>query len=137
MDRLLIPSQKDSPEINFDAQSGVFSIMGISHPENIAVLFEPVLTWIDDYKEELSRANGAGIEQIKLKFFFIYINSATYKYLITVILKISELLEYGAKLDITWYYEPDDIDMRDAGVELSQYIDSDIVFTTKEKERLR
>lgn len=137
MNRLQIPSQKDSPEIDFNAQTGVFSIMGISHPENIAILFEPVLTWIDDLKEELSRAEGVGLQKIKLNFFFIYINSATYKYLITVILKISELLEYGASMNITWYYEPDDIDMRDAGVELSQYIDPEITFSTKEKERLR
>lgn len=135
--RLYIPSQKDTPEIDFNLDSGIFSISGISHPENIAVLFEPVLSWIDNVKDEVIKNGVGAIKPIKLNFFFIYINSATYKYLITLILKVCELIDCGVEIEITWCYEPDDVDMYDAGMELYQYVGVKIPFTTKIKERLK
>lgn len=140
MERLYISPEKDSPEICLDPKCGIFSISGISHPENIAVLFEPVLSWIDRLILQISKNGREHIcpQNIKLDFFFIYTNSATYKYLITFLLKVCELRDVGLNLEITWYYEPDDLDMCDAGLELMQYLNiDDIPFHTEVKKRLK
>lgn len=140
MNKLYIPPDKDSPEVCIDPEAGIFSITGISHPENISVFFEPVIQWFDQFKEEVSQNPDAVNypKTMQLKCFFIYINSSTYKYLITIILKACELMDLGIMLEITWYYEPEDYDMRDAGVELMQYIDiKHLPFRTEVKERLK
>lgn len=134
--KLYIPQQKDTPEVKFDFTTGDFSIKGISHPENISVFFNPIMQWVEDMKGQLEHGSIAAPEHIRLTFFFIYVNSASYKYLITVVDRFHAFTKLGIPLSITWCYEPEDFDMRDAGLELKEYLDLDMVaFDTAERVR--
>ena len=73
MKKLQILPKKDSPEVVFDPQSGNFSIVGISHPENISNFFDPVMKWLDEYLIEINKSSSANIKPIKLRLFFKYI----------------------------------------------------------------
>ena len=134
--KLDIPQQKDTPEVQFDFETGDFSIKGISHPENIAIFFNPIMQWVDELKGQLERGVIPPPERMHLTFFFIYVNSASYKYLITVVDRFRSFMKLGVPLSITWCYEPDDFDMRDAGLELKEYLDLEaVVFETVERVR--
>lgn len=132
MEKLFINSTKDTPEILFDPRNNKFSITGVCHPENVTKFYEPVIDWLDQYKKEIKRTNSAN--SIVFEIFFRYINSASYKFLITLLQKIYELKQPGTSLSAVWYYEPDDVDMRDAGMELFDYAGIKIPYECKVKE---
>ena len=129
MKKLQILPKKDSPEVVFDPQSGNFSIVGISHPENISNFFDPVMKWLDEYLIEINKSSSASIKPIKLRLFFKYINSASYKYMVTFLQKMNEFVVAGVSVAMEWQYEPEDEDMRDAGFELMEYANIKIPFT--------
>ncbi|MGE0076596.1 MAG: DUF1987 domain-containing protein [Bacteroidales bacterium] len=127
MKKLHLLPKKDSPEVVFEPQTGSFSIVGVSHPENISNFFDPVMKWLDEYLAEIIKT---GISKpIKLRLFFKYINSASYKYLITFLQKMNEFVDAGVAVNLEWQYEPEDEDMRDAGYELMEYSNIKIPFT--------
>jgi hypothetical protein len=119
MKKLHIKPKKDSPEVILDHTSNVFSIKGICHPENVTKFFEPVLSWFDEFKNHLV-SNGE-TREIKMIFFFRYFNSATYKYLITLLQKINELTDVGSSVFVEWHYEEEDEDMHESGEELFEF----------------
>lgn len=119
MEKLKIKAGKDSPEVVFDPASNVFSIKGICHPENVTKFFTPVMSWLDNYLAELKKTDER--KPIKLIIFFRYFNSATYKYLITLLHKIYEFSFLGIPLKVDWYYEHEDEEMRESGVELFEF----------------
>jgi len=129
MKQLHVLPKKDSPEVVFEPQTGNFSIVGVSHPENISNFFDPVMKWLDDYLTELHKTGIGSAKPIKLRLFFKYINSASYKYLITFLQKMNEFAIAGIPVSLEWQYEPEDDDMRDAGYELMEYSNIKIPFT--------
>ena len=48
---LNISSSEFSPEVDFNAGSGILSISGRSMPEDVGSFFEPIIEWIDEYIE--------------------------------------------------------------------------------------
>lgn len=118
MEKLYIEPKKDSPEVIFDPKNGNFSITGISHPENVATFFEPLFSWLEAYFVELGRTDSIRMKPINVRLFFKYINSATFKQLVTLMQKFKQFVETGYKVNITWQFEPDDEDMKEAGYEL-------------------
>ncbi len=129
MKKLHVLPKKDAPEVVFEPLTGHFSIVGISHPENISNFFDPVIAWLDEYLKELKNQGVVNAKPIKLRLFFKYINSASYKYMITFLQKMNEFVDIGVSVNMEWQYEPDDEDMRDAGYELMEYSNIHIPFT--------
>ena len=119
MKKLHIKARKDSPEITLDPEVNVFNIKGICHPENVTKFFEPVMKWLDEYKHFMAK-NG-DTRPVEISFFFRYFNSATYKYLITLLQKMNEYTEIGSSVSVKWYYEEEDDEMRESGDELFEF----------------
>ncbi|HDP75414.1 MAG TPA: DUF1987 domain-containing protein [Bacteroidales bacterium] len=121
MEPLHIKSKKDSPEIVLDPQSGNFSIVGVSHPENVTSFYEPVIKWLTQFKLEIQKNGAKSVKPINFRLFFKYINSASYKYMITLFQHMQEIYEMGVPIQIVWNYEPGDEDMAESGWELIEY----------------
>jgi hypothetical protein len=119
MEKLHIKPKKDSPEVTLDPKTNVFKIVGICHPENVTKFFQPVIEWLDDYKKYLAKTDERN--NIKLVFFFRYFNSATYKFLITLLQKVNEYSEFGISVLVEWHYEYDDEEMKESGMELFEF----------------
>ncbi|MDD2550786.1 MAG: DUF1987 domain-containing protein [Bacteroidales bacterium] len=132
MKKLHIEPCKDSPEVILDPNSNVFSIKGICHPENVTRFFEPVLAWFDDFKEELIAKEER--RDVKIVFLFRYFNSATYKYLISILHKIYELKGVGCSVFVEWQYEEDDEEMKESGEELFEFSGLQIPYVCVESE---
>lgn len=63
--KLSIKAKKDSPEVNFDPETNIFKVVGICHPENVTLFFQPVIEWLDNYKNYLT---GVGEKKDKSNF---------------------------------------------------------------------
>ncbi|HNV81413.1 MAG: DUF1987 domain-containing protein [Tenuifilaceae bacterium] len=121
MHKLSIKAKKDSPEVLFDPETNIFKVVGICHPENVTVFFQPAIDWLDSYKSYLTKAGKDDKKDIKVIFFFRYFNSASYKYLITLLHKINEFTELGIGVFVEWHYEKDDEEMKESGIELFEF----------------
>jgi len=119
MEKLCIHETKDSPSVSLDPKTNEFSIAGVCHPENVTKFYDPIISWIEQYKIELTKTKST--KPIKLELFFKYINSASYKYLLTFLQLVEGFVNIGVPVNVTWYYEPEDVDMRDAGIELFDF----------------
>lgn len=121
METLHIKAGKDSPEIILDPKTGKFSIIGVSYPENVTSFYEPVLKWLNLFKVEIQKNGAQSVKPINFRLFFKYINSASYKYMITLFQNLQEIYEMGVAIQIVWNYEPGDEDMAESGWELIEY----------------
>lgn len=132
MKKLHIKSRKDSPEIILDPATNIFRFKGICHPENVTKFFQPVMEWLDEYYLFSKKINKA--EPIKVIIFFRYFNSATYKYLITLLQKIIEFKELGSTIFVEWHYEIEDEEMKESGEELFEFSGLNIPYVCIESQ---
>lgn len=111
---LLIPETKNTPKLFFNSSSNHWSISGRSYPKEAVVFYEPLLNWINTC--ELSSQGNYSFE-FKLEFF----NTCSSKVLLDILIRLRKLAEQGKlTLDVKWYYETDDEDMKDNGESLME-----------------
>ncbi|RLD44464.1 MAG: nuclear pore complex subunit [Bacteroidetes bacterium] len=108
MDNLIIEGSKQTPEINFDAASGILSLSGRSIPENTFEFFNPVLNWLDAYALE---APDKVVAKINLEYF----NTSSSKYILEILKRLKGILKDGKDVLVQWYYEEDDEEMMETG----------------------
>jgi hypothetical protein len=128
MNILEISPTDDSPEINFNPDSGIFELKGKSLPEDVSSFYNPVIEWLEEYAK-----NPAEKTEVKVKL--TYFNTASSKLLLDVLMLLEELHENGKKVVINWFYPEYDEDMKDAGIEYSEMVDIPFVHSEiKENE---
>jgi len=108
MDNLVIDGTKQTPEINFDASTGILSLSGRSIPENTFEFFNPVLTWLETYALE---APDKVVAKINLEYF----NTSSSKYILEILKRLKGILKDGKDVLVQWYYEEDDEEMMETG----------------------
>ncbi len=115
MEPLDIKATNDTPRVIFDPDSDIFEISGRSLPEDVVTFYQPVLDWLDDYKSH-------PVKKTEFVFRYIYFNTATSKLVQDILFKLENLSEAGHEVNILWYYEQDDEDMHDLGLEFKENI---------------
>jgi hypothetical protein len=113
---LKITPTEFTPEISFNAQSGVMSIQGRSMPEDIAGFFDPIALWLKEYME-----NPA--ENTNFRIYFEYYNSSTARRLTELIFDLEKIRSQGKHVKITWCYKSGDFIMKENGEEIGSVID--------------
>jgi len=108
MENLLIDGTRQTPEINFDAASGILKLDGRSIPENTFEFFTPVLNWLDEFA---SVAPSKVVAKINLEYF----NTSSSKYILEILKRLKVLLNDGKEVLVEWYYEEDDEEMMETG----------------------
>ncbi len=116
MEALDIRATNDTPKVLLDPENDVFEISGRSLPEDVVSFYQPVLDWLDEYKEN-------PLENTEFVFKYIYFNTATSKLVQDILIKLEEIKETGHAVKVVWYYEQDDEDMEDLGEEFSENVD--------------
>lgn len=120
MKSLRIEPAIDSPEVFFDPTTNVFSISGISHPENPKEFYQRILLWLDEYYEQ---SKGKGPVRIVVDLNFKYINSTSYKYLREMLRKISSFRNSLFSVEVIWNYHEEDEELLHDGVVLFELPD--------------
>lgn len=116
MEALDIRATNDTPKVLLDPENDIFEISGRSLPEDVVSFYQPVLDWLEDYKE-------APNDFTEFVFKYIYFNTATSKLVQDILIKLEEIHENGDKVQVIWFYEEDDEDMLDLGEEFSENVD--------------
>ena len=105
----------DTPLVLLDPQSGIFEISGRSLPEDVVLFYQPILEWLEEYQ---SRPNP----ETEFVFKYIYFNTATSKLIQDILIILENILESGSSVKVLWYYERDDEDMYDLGLEFKENV---------------
>ena len=96
-------------------EPGKIFIMGRSIPENPGDFYRHVQAWITDYSK-----NYRGSTRITLGF--EYINTASIKWIYTILRELSTVRAIADNASITWYYEEGDEDMKELGLILRSLV---------------
>jgi len=134
MEILKIEPTHISPTIRFIPELNDFSITGMSAPEDVRALYYPVIEWIDKFNGELMRGDNKIFNEtnpLTLKIDLNYFNSASAKFLLDILLELKKIRESGTPVVVEWYYEEDDIDMKEAGEDISELVEMELKYIIK------
>ena len=115
MEPLDIKATNDTPRVLFDPDNNLFEISGRSLPEDVVTFYQPVLDWLDEYTR-------TPLKKTDFVFKYIYFNTATSKLVQDILTKLEHLQEKGSEVKVSWFYEQDDEDMLDLGIEFKENV---------------
>jgi len=110
---MIIRETPGSPYVQLSVDDCVFIIKGNSFSENLNNIYEKVLNWIDNEMPKIK----CDIECI---FNFNVSNSVTYKNILIIMTKFSELQKLGKKITVVWYYDKEDEDSLAIGEDIEE-----------------
>jgi hypothetical protein len=113
MENLIIDKTKVTPQISFNAATGILEIEGESYPENAMQFYKPVFNWLSQFLAESK--NG-----ITFDFKFDYFNTSSSKCILNIFEMLEEAANAGRELKLNWYYREDDEDMLESGQEFAE-----------------
>jgi hypothetical protein len=113
MKNLIIENGSDTPKIILNKDDGKLEFSGYSLSDNVTVFYTPILEWIDEYVSDPQIVTTLVIK-------FKYLNSASQRILMDIIMKFDQIKESGCLVDVVWCYPNDDDDMRTLGEDYSE-----------------
>jgi hypothetical protein len=114
MDKLFIKATKSSPEIYFDNTKNFLSIKGESYPENTASFYMPVLSWVEEYLQNLED------QDVTVGMDIPYFNSSSSKILLDFLDMLDEAVSKGKKIVVNWFYAKENQSALEAGEEIQE-----------------
>ena len=125
MQKLVIKNTLKSPSIDFNPETGVFEMSGVSLIENTLDFYKPVLKWLEDYlKNPCSKTTFV--------FKLSYSNTSSLQFIYDIIHLIYSEHRKKTVLSVVWYYVSDDIDMKEVGEDYQDSFDLDFTFKVVE-----
>ncbi len=116
MENLTIQGNLKSPTLEFNYDSGEIVIKGRSLPENAISVYEPAFEWLEKY---VASPKDATTVSVSLEYF----NTSSSKLILELFKKFEQLHKNGSKIQVKWYYENDDIDLKEEGETFQELID--------------
>ena len=127
MKNLNIERTRQTPELNFNAQTGLLKFAGRSLPEDSAKFYETVFKWLKEYFGNLPVSTD-------VQFELDYFNTSSAKAIFSIIVKFDELFQKDYPISIKWFYDEDDEDMKDLGEEYKELFTIPIHLIKKKDE---
>jgi len=115
MEVLSIKGTNQFPEILLDMNKGILKFSGNSLPEDAKGFFEPIMDWVDNYIQ-------SPLLESSITFKMTYYNTPSSKFFFQILKKFEAIHLKQSAVKVIWKYPEDDIDMRDAGKDLSESI---------------
>jgi hypothetical protein len=109
MNDLIIPHNIKTtyqPKVHFSSKTGECLIEGESYMENPKLFYEPLTKWLNDYLE----TNPTSLHLI---FKIYYFNTSSSRQLMNIIELLRSFQNKSVDIKIDWYYDPDDLDMKE------------------------
>jgi hypothetical protein len=134
MQELIIEQTHRTPSIRFSPSENVFYIRGESSPEDVRKLYYPVIEWVSKFVEEIVSSGLKAFNNhnsLKFQVDLSYFNSSSAKFLYDLIMEFKKLPALGVPFIVEWYYDSEDDDMKDGGVDFSYLVAMDFTFIPK------
>ena len=116
MEMLIIEQTDDSPRVVLDHENNQFEISGKSLPEDVADFFQPLLDWLESYKNEPN-------PKTEFHFKLIYFNTASSKLILDILMILEEMVDAGHEVLVKWLALKSDEDMQEAGQEYAEMVE--------------
>ena len=114
MDALIIESTEDTPEVVLNPKENNFILSERSLPENAIDFYQKIFNWLNDYKNTPNNIT-------KFTFKLDYFNTASAKQITKILLFLEDLAKNN-KVNVEWFYQKDDIDMKSSGARFAKLI---------------
>lgn len=125
-----------TPEVDFDPKKHKFKIAGVSRPEDAYIFYDPILTWIEQYVNDIledHEQNKLLNETFIIVFDFKYMNSSSSKYIFQIISNFKKFYEKNLNVSIFWYYDDTDDQILEDGEDFSEIINLPFNFLVRNK----
>jgi hypothetical protein len=134
MKKLSISSTSSTPEILFSPEENIFVIKGRSSPEDVRAMYYPVIEWVRNFIQSIIKEENiiyTSENPLRFQTNLIYFNSSSAKFLYDIFLELKKLSLSGNHVVIEWFYEEEDIDLKEAGVDIALLAEMDFTFIRK------
>lgn len=109
--KYIIPKTNQTPLVELDTLNGTLSMFGKMVPENPIDFFEKVNQTVDDYLKD-------NPDRLEINMRLDYFNTVSSKMLSKFFRKVTT----SHKPTVNWFYEKDDIELKEAGEDYSQIL---------------
>jgi hypothetical protein len=136
MQKLYYPKTNTSPEICFSPEERIFSLQGISSPEDVRGIYYPVIEWLIKYIDSLltEKITPYSISHpLKLQVDLAYFNSSSAKFLYDIFLELKRLDAAKIPVLVEWIYDEKDPDLLEAGQDIASLVEMIFVFVPKSR----
>jgi hypothetical protein len=96
--------------------AGEITIEGICIPENVQADFSPFMNWINEYLKSPA-------ERTTLSVQLDYFNTSTAAILLNLFRTMSKIKAMGKAVVINWYFEDDDLEIKESGHDFASIVD--------------
>ena len=127
MDTFEVKGTDTTPTIKFDFTQGRLEIKGVSISENTLEFFKPLLENIDKYA-----ANPKSVTDVDIQL--DYFNTTSSKCILDVFIRFANIHRKGGQVNINWYFEKEDEDMREAGKDYQAIVNMEFNMIETETE---
>ncbi|HXB13194.1 MAG TPA: DUF1987 domain-containing protein [Bacteroidia bacterium] len=125
METLLIKATARTPAIKFDPIQGKLEIKGRSIPENAAEFYKPLIEGLNKYV-----INPKPVIQVDIQL--EYLNTDSARCILNIFRLLESLQAKGNQVNINWYYEKDDLDMKEVGEDFREMVS--LAFNLEQKK---
>jgi hypothetical protein len=120
MNKLFIEGTNNSPTVDFNPENHTFKIAGNSWPENAKQFYQQIINWLNEYNNEYLLSGL--VKEMEFVFDYEYYNTASSKFIFEIVKLLKEFHTNNINVNVIWYYDREDEDMREAGEELSDLV---------------
>lgn len=113
MEDLYIVGQGGShptPAVDFDAETGVLTLAGASHPEDAAAFYARLILWLDALTAGPPRA-------VRVELRLTSFSPSTRPQLLALLRRLRAWTRRGATVSVLWHVDPRDDDMVDTAAD--------------------
>ena len=136
MQQLYIPSTASTPEINFSPEKNILLIKGRSSPEDVRAMYYPVIEWVINFTGSIIEGNSkiyTSENPLRFQSDLIYFNSSSAKFLYDILFELKKLSKVGNHVVIEWFYEEEDLDLKEAGEDIALLAGMEFTFIQKNR----
>ena len=128
MESLVLESDEFTPKVELNTETLIFEIAGVSMPEDASAFYWQILDWLSEYYEHIAKITKGKKNIIRLNFRLTYCNSASAKFLLSIMEKLKTFSDLGIGFEINWYYDAGDDLMLEDGRDLAEALNMSFNF---------
>ena len=114
MEKIVRQGTAKSPRVILDADEGIISLEGRSILEDTFSFYEPIIKWLDEYIH--------CAKDTTISIAFDYFNSTSARVLLILFQTAQEIKKSGNKLVINWYYDENDENIKESGMDFASLV---------------
>ena len=137
MQKLFIHRTSTTPEVDFSPEDNIFLISGISSPEDVRAMYYPVIEWVVAFVNEIIEGKYKDYKPdypLKFKADLVYFNSSSAKFLYDIFIELKRLIPLGIPVIVEWFYDEEDIDLKEGGMDIALLADMEFLFIPKKTD---